>query len=307
MNGLKWGLVVVIAAVMCGCQTAPVMRPVFRPENTHWHTLSVEQAKLSADKLKLKSAEEQLATANRRAAYFQAPQTIRLMSQLSKTIAGEKNKTAIKAISHTQKTNAKNTVARAKHRVAKLQTKVENDRKRVAAANRALGSQRKAFMKSYNNTILRCQKVINSYHSRSRLDSRAAFWVQVSGLVAGAVVAPALVAAASAANKAWIAGLSGYAGATNLAETSLGNANLNGISQANTANRIVARIRKDIVGAQSGTDWGARYDALMKVVSDCTLIQIGVPQLQPNNNFGQETGGSTKTSQQTSTPKKPKS
>jgi hypothetical protein len=161
---------------------------------------------------------------------------------------------------------------------------------------------RDEFNKQFTSVLNTCTKIVNRYQGNSRRGARTAFWLQMSGLVAGAVVAPALVAASAVGNKAWIAGTSGYAGATNLAETSLGSAELNGASDATTANQLVIKIQTDISASLGKSTWDDRYDALNEVIADCSLFQIGVPSAQPANGFGGNQSQTNKTQPPASQP-----
>jgi len=266
--------------------TRPTMHPIVKPTNAAWITVATARQKV----LQAQQNQADKGQALRDAEYSKAQLLSRqaaLNSILSSPDIGNiSNKKDAKLLSlQTFRTAADSEVRMANERQSTSQKEFNDAEKTVEATKLELAEAnarldditRGDFDKQYANVISECQKVLDGYRSRARTGSQVAFWIQISGLLAGAVASPALVAVSSVGNRAWIAGLSGYAGGTNLAETTLGSSNLNGVSDANTANQLATKISTDIAAAVSKTSWDEKYDALSNVVADCSAFQIGVP------------------------------
>ncbi|MCG9766689.1 hypothetical protein L1D53_24715 [Vibrio alginolyticus] len=100
----------------------------------------------------------------------------------------------------------------------------------------------------------------------------------MSGLVAGSIAVPALTAASAASNAAWIAGLGGWAGATNFASQNLKESGLSGAAVASTRNEIVNKVTSQIeIAADSSQTFENRRNALMKARASCIMYEIAVP------------------------------
>jgi len=91
-----------------------------------------------------------------------------------------------------------------------------------------------------------CQPRLSGYEVKSAKQARLAYWLSMSGLVAGSVVSPALIAASASGNAAWTAGFSGWAGATNFAGESLKSSGLSGTTIAETRNKIITSVRDQV-------------------------------------------------------------
>ena len=129
-----------------------------------------------------------------------------------------------------------------------------------------------------------CLPRLSGFESETMSQAKQAYWLSMSGLIAGSVVAPALTAAAAEANAAWTAGLSGWAGATNFAGQALRTSGLSGSSIAETRNNIINRVMAQVEVAGDGTKtFNERRDALMKARAACILYEIAVPSIPQLN------------------------
>ena len=154
----------------------------------------------------------------------------------------------------------------------------------TAAAGRTLSE-----IADENNKILEaklqevldfCLPRLSGYETASISQARKAYWLSMSGLIAGSVVAPALTAANATANATNIAALSGWAGATNFAGQALRSSGLSGSTIAETRNSIIRSVREGISVASDGTkSFDERRGALMEARADCIMYEIAVPSL----------------------------
>jgi len=125
-----------------------------------------------------------------------------------------------------------------------------------------------------------CQPRLSGYEVKSAKQARLAYWLSMSGLVAGSVVSPALIAASASGNAAWTAGFSGWAGATNFAGESLKSSGLSGTTIAETRNKIITSVRDQVsVAIDTTKSFEERRSALMKARSECILYEIAVPSV----------------------------
>ena len=82
-------------------------------------------------------------------------------------------------------------------------------------------SEKRELMDAYKKMFERCKAVLSDYDKRASNLGLIAFAIAVVGSISGAVIAPALIAAAPASNKVAISALSGTAGASNVAQGAL--------------------------------------------------------------------------------------
>ncbi|MGU3815345.1 hypothetical protein [Vibrio diabolicus] len=123
-----------------------------------------------------------------------------------------------------------------------------------------------------------CLPRLSGYEAKSEQQARQAYWLSMSGLVAGSIAVPALTAASAASNAAWIAGLGGWAGATNFASQNLKESGLSGAAVASTRNEIVNKVASQIeIAADSSQTFENRRNALMKARASCIMYEIAVP------------------------------
>ncbi|EOK5711762.1 hypothetical protein TW78_00965 [Vibrio coralliilyticus] len=123
-----------------------------------------------------------------------------------------------------------------------------------------------------------CLPRLSGYEAKSEQQAKQAYWLSMSGLVAGSIAVPALTAASAASNAAWIAGLGGWAGATNFASQNLKESGLSGAAVASTRNEIVNKVTSQIeIAADSSQTFENRRNALMKARASCIMYEISVP------------------------------
>lgn len=128
-----------------------------------------------------------------------------------------------------------------------------------------------------------CQPKLSGYEAIAAGQAKRAYWLSMSGLILGSVVAPALTAANAAGNAAWISAASGWGGATNFAGEALKTSGLSGTTIAQTRNKIIDGVMADIKTASDGAKtFEQRRDALMSARASCTLYQIAVPTVGSN-------------------------
>lgn len=125
-----------------------------------------------------------------------------------------------------------------------------------------------------------CLPRLSGYEKKSADQARNSYWLSMSGLIAGTAAVPALTAASASANAAWIAGLGGWAGATNFAGQALKESGLSGAAVAETRNSIIRRLTAQIEIASDGTkSFDERRNALMKARAECVCYEIAVPAI----------------------------
>lgn len=123
-----------------------------------------------------------------------------------------------------------------------------------------------------------CLPRLSGYEKKSNDQAKKAYWLSMSGLLAGSVGVPALAAANVTANAGWIAGLGGWAGATNFAGQALKESGLSGSTIAETRNNIIRRVTDQIEFASDGEkSFDDRRNALMKARAACIMYEIAVP------------------------------
>jgi hypothetical protein len=264
------------------------MKPVERPTGIDWSGLQAarddldqKQAILAGKDQAYTKATDALEFVNQERSALDSALSI-LSPRAQTSPAQRKHVATVKSAQNLLESKATNDLAtagaqlkQAKDGVATAEGTLKTKEAQVSAKTRD------DFEKKFGDTLNQCHEVIKAFQDDSKGGARAAFWIQIAGLAAGAVAAPALTAANAVANKAWTAGLAGFAGSTNLAESTLGTSGLNGIAAASTANQLASKIATDIASAQAKTDFDQKYDALDAVVADCSIFQIGLPAVPP--------------------------
>jgi hypothetical protein len=135
-----------------------------------------------------------------------------------------------------------------------------------------------------NEVLNFCQPRLSGYEIKAEKGATNAYWLSMSGLIAGSVIAPALAAGNAAANAAVIAAVSGWSGATNFASESLRTSGLSGSAVAQTRNTIITSVRNQIaIASDTSKDFDARRNALMMARADCVLYEIAVPTISSGN------------------------
>jgi len=264
------------------------MKPVERPTGIDWSGLQAARDDLG-EKQAILAEKDQAYTKAAAALEFVNQErsaldsALSILSPRSQISPAQRNHVAtVQSAQNLLESKATNGLAtagaqlkQARHDVATAEDTLKTKEAQVSAMTRD------DFERKFADTLNRCHKVVKAFEDESKGGARAAFWIQIAGLAAGAVAAPALTAANAVANKAWTAGLAGFAGSTNLAESTLGTSGLNGIAAATTANQLASKIATDIASAQAKTDFDQKYDALDAVVADCSIFQIGLPAAPP--------------------------
>lgn len=129
-----------------------------------------------------------------------------------------------------------------------------------------------------------CQPRLSGYEMKAEKGATNAYWLSMSGLIAGSVIAPALAAGNAAGNAAAIAAMSGWSGATNFASENLKTSGLSGSAVAQTRNNIITSVRNQIAVASDATkDFEVRRNALMIARADCVLYEIATPTILTGN------------------------
>lgn len=140
--------------------------------------------------------------------------------------------------------------------------------------------QRKELENKLNEVLDFCQPRLSGYELKAEKQASNAYWLSMSGLIAGSVITPALAASAAASNAAAIAAFSGWSGATNFASESLRSSGLSGATVAETRNKIITSVRDQIViAADTSKSFDDRSNALMKARADCVMYEIAVPTI----------------------------
>ena len=139
---------------------------------------------------------------------------------------------------------------------------------------------RKLLEDKLNEVLEFCLPRLSGFESQSAAQAKQAYWLSMSGLVAGSVFVPALAAARPTSNAGAIAGVGGWAGATNFVGESLKTSGLSGTTIAETRNKIIQKVESSIVVATDGKKtFDERRDALMAARSACILYEISVPAI----------------------------
>ena len=139
--------------------------------------------------------------------------------------------------------------------------------------------QDKIIEQELNEVMKFCQEKISGYETLSKKQAFKSYLLGLSGVVAGAVVAPVMTAISAMKYAAWIAAMSGWAGSTNFLSGNLKSLGLSGSAAAETRNRIVMQV-SDLteIAIDSTKPFEERRRALIKAKSKCVLYETTVPQ-----------------------------
>ena len=163
-------------------------------------------------------------------------------------------------------------------------TKIETQNKSLAVENENEAKNQEQLRIEFGKVLDFCKPILSGYEKNSEQQARNAYWLSMSGLVAGTVLAPGLIAANAASNAAAVAALSGWAGATNFAGQSLKTSGLSGSAIAQTRNDIIKNLKVEIVTATDGNKtFEERRGALMRANAECILYDISVPTIPEAN------------------------
>jgi hypothetical protein len=161
--------------------------------------------------------------------------------------------------------------------------KIEDARRGLTTAE-LTPEERKYLEDKLQDTLAFCQQRLSGYEIKSENQAKQAFWLSLSGLIAGTVVSPVLLAASASGNAAWAAGFGGWAGATNFASESLRTSGLSGTTIAQTRNDIVKSVGEQIKIAVDGNKtYDERANAIMLARANCILYEIAVPTISTSN------------------------
>lgn len=160
-------------------------------------------------------------------------------------------------------------------------TKIQTAGKSAAELNE---ENQKQLEEKLGEVLNFCLPRLSGYEKASAEQAKTAYWLSMSGLVAGSVLAPGLVAANATSNAASISALSGWAGATNFAGQALKTSGLSGSTVAETRNGIIKNVREAIAIASDGSKtFEERRNALMRARSECIVYEIAVPSIPQTN------------------------
>lgn len=139
---------------------------------------------------------------------------------------------------------------------------------------------RKNLEKKFTEVLAFCQERLSGYETQAQTQAKRAYWLSLSGLVAGSVIAPALTAASASGNAVLISALSGWGGATNFVSQSYRTSGLSGATIAETRNKIIDKVGQHITIASDGDKtFEERKNALMQARAECILYEISVPSI----------------------------
>jgi hypothetical protein len=150
-------------------------------------------------------------------------------------------------------------------------------------------AQTASLDEKFTRVMSDCNTVISGMSAKIESQERNSFLLSMSGLVAGAVLAPAATAADAAANKAFIAAASGWSGATNLASQTLRTTGLAGDAVATSRNAIVTKLDKAIgeatstEGCSENADacYDRRFAAIQSAQGACIAYAVTIPGAVP--------------------------
>lgn len=94
-----------------------------------------------------------------------------------------------------------------------------------------------------------CFEIFGLKNKKAEERARNTNLIAIGGLVAGSVVAPALIAANAAANATWIAAFSGAAGASAITVKNLDSSGLSGSHDVLALNALATEVRADMTKA----------------------------------------------------------
>ncbi|MBU0588061.1 MAG: hypothetical protein KJ852_10725 [Gammaproteobacteria bacterium] len=160
-------------------------------------------------------------------------------------------------------------------------TKLQTTGKSTAELDQA---NQKLLEEKLEEVLNFCLPRLSGYEQASVDQAKNAYWLSMSGLIAGSVLGPALTAANATSNASSIAALSGWAGATNFAGQSLKTSGLSGSSIAETRNAIIKNVKDAVAIASDGSkSFEDRSGALMRARSECIIYEIAVPSIPQAN------------------------
>ena len=137
--------------------------------------------------------------------------------------------------------------------------------------------------RKFQEVIDYCTPRLQGYEDKAMRQSDKAFWMNMSGLLAGAVFAPMIIASGGTGGfaLAMVAGLSGWAGATPFASDALRLSGHSGEAVAKMRNDIVVRIRdKAAIALDSTASYDEWRNAIMGIIGECTIYPMVIPSAE---------------------------
>jgi len=151
-----------------------------------------------------------------------------------------------------------------------------------------------ALEEDYFAVLSDCSKALSRFEVEGERRSRLAQKLAFGGLLAGSVAVPALTAASAVGNAAWVAGLGGFAGATNTAQHWIQQNGLGYIESLRSREQIRSDFKVAIEEYFASGDIGKRRASLMRAKAACVLYAVSIPNVQiesteePGSNGGGE-------------------
>jgi len=142
------------------------------------------------------------------------------------------------------------------------------------------------FEDQFKEVLEFCQPRLQGFEAKSTHQAKLSFYMKLSGLLAGSVFAPALIAYGSTSTiaMATTAALAGWAGASPFAGEALEASGLSGAGIAETRNGIIADIKESLKRAVDGSlPIKDRRNALLEIQASCIAYEISVPHVNWNN------------------------
>jgi hypothetical protein len=132
--------------------------------------------------------------------------------------------------------------------------------------------------KAFSEMLTACQGTVAGFESQGRKWGGVKLGVAIVGTVAGAIVVPALTAAAATANAVWISGFGGVAGASNAAQQALSDVGFTPTSVLQTRQNILDDWKAATnVYFKPESSYADKKAAIQKGLTACTLYAITVP------------------------------
>jgi hypothetical protein len=148
-----------------------------------------------------------------------------------------------------------------------------------AAAVEIQKSDREKLSESLNITLNFCKGIFDDQETSAKKQASTTRWILWSGIFAGTIAAPALIAANPAANATWVAALSGWGGASGLAARQSESLGMTGASMASQRNQIVDNFTKQLsIGFDSRESLDKRLSAFEAAKVECIAYKVFTSQ-----------------------------
>lgn len=148
------------------------------------------------------------------------------------------------------------------------------------AVNKLTDDDLKKITKDLDALVKYCSPILSGFETDSNNKAKKAYYLSMVGLIAGAVIAPALTASNATANAGWIAGFSGLGGASGFASQALKSSGLSGTTDAKVRNDIIENLRKGLTTIVDPKKTVSEIRAaLLASKAECALYKIAVPTI----------------------------